>query len=197
MAAVAQGIPDVADPKWKELNQALKDLALELLNDDAMRRNKTQPFMTPAHDKNLVYFLWDSVTRTLVRLPLSLFCPPPLLLFVHDLLPHTSIPQVPSPSNPKTSTKLTVSKWLRSPQADVYNVPPQLQASRAWCPAFRKMWTMECLTKSKYLASMILGPSGPDADPMTMMLNMMMAQSGDAPEMSDDIKQAAQRLRDI
>lgn len=66
MAAVAQPIPDDADPVWKELNQTLKDLAPKLLNRDAMRRNKTQPFMTPAADKNRVYFLWDSVTRTLV-----------------------------------------------------------------------------------------------------------------------------------
>lgn len=71
MGAVAQPIPDDADPKWKELNQTLKDLTLKLLNHDAMRRNKTQPFMTPAADKNRVYFLWDSVSRTLVRLPFA------------------------------------------------------------------------------------------------------------------------------
>lgn len=61
-----QPIPDDADPKWRQLNQTLKDLALALLNHDTMRENKVQPFMTPAADKNRVYFPWDPVTRTLV-----------------------------------------------------------------------------------------------------------------------------------
>lgn len=74
-AAVGQPIPDDADPRWKELNQTLKDLALKLLDHDAMRRNKTQPFMAPAADKNRVYFLWDSATRALVR-PIELLPPP-------------------------------------------------------------------------------------------------------------------------
>lgn len=66
LAALQQPIPDDADPQWADLNQTLKDLMLKLLNHDAMRVNKTQPFMTPAASKNKVYFLWDSVSRTLV-----------------------------------------------------------------------------------------------------------------------------------
>lgn len=66
MAALQQPIPDDADPHWKDLNQTLKDLALKLLEHDAMRENKVQPFMTPAASKNRVYFLWDSTTRLLV-----------------------------------------------------------------------------------------------------------------------------------
>lgn len=65
-AALQQPIPHDADPKWKELNQAIKDLMLKLLEHEAMRPNKTQPFMTPAANKDRVYFLWDSACRLLV-----------------------------------------------------------------------------------------------------------------------------------
>lgn len=65
-AALQQPIPNDADPMWKELNQTIKDLMLKLLEHDAMRANKTQPFMTPAANKNRVYFLWDSTSRLLV-----------------------------------------------------------------------------------------------------------------------------------
>lgn len=68
-AALQQPIPDNADPKWKDLNQTLKDLILKLLEHDAMRVNKSQPFMTPAANKNRVYFLWDLTSRILVRGP--------------------------------------------------------------------------------------------------------------------------------
>lgn len=65
-ALLEQPLPDDADDKWKQLNQTLKELALKLLEHDAMRNNKVQPFMTPAANKNRVYFLWDSTTRLLV-----------------------------------------------------------------------------------------------------------------------------------
>lgn len=194
MAAVAQPIPDDADPKWKELSQTLKDLTLKLLNHDAMRRNKTQPFMTPAADKNRVYFLWDSVSRTLARLPfvLSSFfsfssSPSPVL--------HISIPRYPA--QPENEHQADPVQMVLEPQATLYTLPPQLEASSAWSPAFAKTWNMECLAKSQFLSSLILGQSGAAADPMTMMMNMMMAGSGDSPEWGDDIKQLAQKLRDI
>lgn len=65
-ALLQRPIPDTADDKWKQLNRTLKDLAQKLLEHDAMRQNKVQPFMTPAANKNRVYFLWDSTTRLLV-----------------------------------------------------------------------------------------------------------------------------------
>lgn len=66
MAALQQPIPANADPKWKRLNETLKEIAQKLLEHDAMRENKVQPFMRPAANKNRVYFLWDSTTRLLV-----------------------------------------------------------------------------------------------------------------------------------
>lgn len=70
-ALLARPIPDVADEKWKQLNRTLRDLVRKLIEHDAMRQNKGQPFMTPAASKNRVYFLWDSTTRLMVCMPLS------------------------------------------------------------------------------------------------------------------------------
>jgi hypothetical protein len=66
MAAQQQPIPEDAHEVWKDLNQTLKDLQKKLLDHDAMAENRVQTFMTPAASKNRVYFMWDSVSRTLV-----------------------------------------------------------------------------------------------------------------------------------
>lgn len=84
---------------------------------------------------------------------------------------------------------------LTQSQANLYRLPWQLQASSHWNADFEKLWKEECVAKSSFLASLILGPpTGAAADPMTMMMNMMMAQSGDAPELGDDVKQLAGKL---
>lgn len=69
-AALTRPTPGAADPdpRWRELNDTLKSLMEKLINHDAMSENAQQPYMTPAANKNHVYFVWDFVGRTLLSL---------------------------------------------------------------------------------------------------------------------------------
>jgi len=60
-----QPVPEDAHPVWKDLVETLKEMQSKLLYHDAMAQNRVQTFMTPAASKNRVYFMWDSVSRTL------------------------------------------------------------------------------------------------------------------------------------
>lgn len=58
--------PDDANPKWTRLFKALIALIKAIGEDEGMARNNQQAYMTPAIDKNAVYFAWDFVGRTIV-----------------------------------------------------------------------------------------------------------------------------------
>jgi len=62
-------------PSWKKLAITLRTLLDKLAHHPAMAQNLHQTYMTPAADKNKVYFMWDFVGRTLVLKP-----PPPTSL---------------------------------------------------------------------------------------------------------------------
>ena len=62
-------IDDDASPKWARLVENHKTLLDALAHHDAMKPNLYQTYMTPAADKNKVYFEWDFVGRTLVCRP--------------------------------------------------------------------------------------------------------------------------------
>lgn len=66
--------PSSAAPKWRKLADNHKTLLDKLAHHSAMAPNLQQTYMTPAASKNKVYFMWDFVGRTLVRIPL-----PPLI----------------------------------------------------------------------------------------------------------------------
>lgn len=77
----------------------------------------------------------------------------------------------------------------------MYTVPPQLQASNRWAPEFHELWAVECLAKSKYVASLIVDST--EANPLTRMSNSAVAHGGETPELGDEITQLAQRLMDM
>lgn len=58
--------PELRDPQWAEVFDSLRALFKALAEHDAMARNNSQLFSTPAHDKNAQYFCWDFVFRTIV-----------------------------------------------------------------------------------------------------------------------------------
>ncbi|KAL6718314.1 hypothetical protein ACLMJK_004403 [Lecanora helva] len=60
--------PASASPSWTALATQLRALLEKLLYHDAMKRNLQQTYMTPARDKNMVYFMWDFVGRTVAKL---------------------------------------------------------------------------------------------------------------------------------
>lgn len=69
-------IPESAAADWKDVANKLRPLLEKLAYHDAMAPNLQQTYMTPAADKNKVYFMWDFVGRTLVS-TLSPYTPPP------------------------------------------------------------------------------------------------------------------------
>lgn len=85
-------VPDDAAQDWKHYGENLKELSGKLAFHDAMKPNIDQgtypiqpasslserdsrltlpAYMTPAASKNKVYFMWDFVSRTLVRYAVS------------------------------------------------------------------------------------------------------------------------------
>ncbi|OCL01330.1 hypothetical protein AOQ84DRAFT_350832 [Glonium stellatum] len=58
-------LPSEASPKWTEEVNKLRELLDKLAHHPAMASNLSQTYMTPAADKNKVYFMWDYVGRTL------------------------------------------------------------------------------------------------------------------------------------
>lgn len=54
---------------------------------------------------------------------------------------------------------------------------------------------MECVVKSKYIASLMVDKAA--TDPMTVMLNQAMSQGGETVELGEDLTQLAQRLQDL
>ena len=66
-AMVKAELPEDANPEWLDLAQKLQTLLDELAHHPAMAENLQQTYMTPAADKNRVYFMWDFVGRTLVN----------------------------------------------------------------------------------------------------------------------------------
>ncbi|KAJ4396333.1 hypothetical protein N0V93_000552 [Gnomoniopsis smithogilvyi] len=100
--------------------------------------------MTPAADKNRVYFLWDSTSRILPTL---------------------------------------------------YALPPQLQASRYWAPEFEELWSVECIAKSKYVASLMV--DGAASNPPTQLLTSAMSHGKETPVLGEDITRLAQRIMDM
>lgn len=80
-------------------------------------------------------------------------------------------------------------------QANLYQLPWQLQASRYWNPHFERLWIVDCLARSTYLADLML--DAPSDDPMIMRVKMTLAQDGDAPALGDDITQLAEKLLHI
>ena len=77
-ALVKTELPEDANPEWLDLARKLRNLLDELAHHPAMAENLHQTYMTPAADKNRVYFMWDFVGRTLV-IPFPLFSPSPTL----------------------------------------------------------------------------------------------------------------------
>jgi hypothetical protein len=66
-------LPANSAPGWLNLVTKLRVLHKKLAEHPAMAPNLQQTFMTPAANKNNVYFVWDFVGRTLVRLMPSVF----------------------------------------------------------------------------------------------------------------------------
>ncbi|KAL8396852.1 hypothetical protein RB594_003807 [Gaeumannomyces avenae] len=62
---VEKECPDNADPYYKKTHDGLRRLLDLLAKHEGMSANMEQTFMTPAADKNKVYFMWDYVGRTL------------------------------------------------------------------------------------------------------------------------------------
>jgi hypothetical protein len=56
------------NPKWSRLVNSLLALIKALGEHEGMRNNNGQTYMTPAKDKNVQYFAWDFVGRTIVSL---------------------------------------------------------------------------------------------------------------------------------
>jgi hypothetical protein len=65
--AIRTPLPSKTHPTWLETAHKLRALAEKLAYHPAMAPNLQQTYMTPANDKNNVYFMWDFVSRTLVR----------------------------------------------------------------------------------------------------------------------------------
>jgi hypothetical protein len=65
--AIRTPLPSKTHPTWLETANKLRALVEKLAYHPAMAPNMQQTFMTPANDKNNVYFMWDFVSRTLVR----------------------------------------------------------------------------------------------------------------------------------
>ncbi|KAF2501324.1 hypothetical protein BU16DRAFT_555819 [Lophium mytilinum] len=58
-------LPTNAKPEWLNAVNKLRVLLNKLAEHPAMAPNLQQTYMTPAADKNNVYFMWDFVGRTL------------------------------------------------------------------------------------------------------------------------------------
>ena len=67
-ALVVLPIPDFASAEWRSYVQKSQVLLDKLAHHPAMAPNLQQTYMTPAKSKNKVYFQWDFVGRTLVRI---------------------------------------------------------------------------------------------------------------------------------
>ncbi|KAF2761707.1 hypothetical protein EJ05DRAFT_535066 [Pseudovirgaria hyperparasitica] len=66
--ALSHPVPDNAHKDWlKEFNYMMA-LVPKLAYHPAMAPNLQQTYMTPAAEKNSVYFMWDFVSRTLSNL---------------------------------------------------------------------------------------------------------------------------------
>jgi len=58
-------LPPKSTPAWLSMVTRLRTLLNKLAQHPAMAPNLQQTYMTPAADKNNVYFMWDFIGRTL------------------------------------------------------------------------------------------------------------------------------------